>query len=171
MGEKPADKWLKHGETSAVIGSQFKPLMSINPIAVITEPQPPHSFLPTLVYPHFFPFFSIDGWDATRSEPRGPPITRLSYQVAPLLRCREVSRSLTYLLEFVTVSDSQHDAEGMAMQGMRLWDKMEKREGNTGCLTENKASWVAETTFWDSRDVPGAVKGKKKCRGLLQSLV
>lgn len=39
---------------------------------------------------------------------------------------------------------------------MREWDKMEKREGNKGCLKENKATRVAETTFLGSRDDRGA---------------
>lgn len=100
----------------------------------------------------------------------------LSYQVAPLLRCREVSRSPAFLSEFVTVSDSAHEAGEEGDAGIRGWDKKEWREGN-GCRilkrTQSNSSG-AETTFGDSRDDPRvavlAGRGRVK-EWFLQSLV
>lgn len=56
-------------------------------------------------------------------------ITGLSYQVAPLLRCREVSRSPAFLSEFVTVSDSRHDVlQGGRRRNERVgWEVEERR--------------------------------------------
>lgn len=66
------------------------------------------------------------GCNAERAE--RAPITGLSYQAAPLWSRREVSRSPTYLLEFVNVSDSPRDAARGAVEAMSGWDVMQRRE-------------------------------------------